>query len=179
MRNPLATLLHYANARPPYFGRVEFYALKDRLLKRFAQRMGTHWQYVKKECWGPYSWGAGCYEQERLGCEGAKCPNCLGDGIYSESWIELEVWRWGPYIFHRPVGQGWPNQHPEIPDIIGYIRHREVSDGRARNARFLLYLLSGEWRLLWLEFKSRRRARLTWVSVRKGSIRNDSEELPF
>ena len=178
MNNPLAILLHYANARPPY-RRVEFYALKDRLLRRFARQAGTHWQCIRKKCWGPYGLDGGIYG--RIGCQGAECPNCDGKGIYLERWIQLEVWQWGSYTFHHPIeSYGWPDPHPEMPDIFGYIRHVGVSYERSKKARLLLYLLSGAWRLLWLELKDDwpelRKRRFTYGRVTTAS---DDEELPF
>ena len=143
----LATLLHYANASPPV-NRTEFYALKDRLCRRYAEFRGHDIQEIRKECWGDQrdvygDWG---------GC-GPNCRRCGGTGIFDVRWVRLERWHWFGYVFHRPDGD--TRIKPDSVQIHGRIEHPNY--GRASNeAALWLYLLCGEWRLLWRALKGSR-----------------------
>lgn len=132
----LARLLHVANSRPPHTRREEFYALKDRLLKRYAVRDGYHIQEIKKECWGYL---------DTNGCDRSEGCRCYGSGFYDHFFVRLEVYRWRGYEFHRPVERRC--RPTAAPDIVGYIEHRDR--GKWPNESVLwLCLLSGEWKLL-------------------------------
>lgn len=147
----ISYLLHCANASPPMVRRKEFYALKDRLMRRFGeQQAGNHVQEIEKECWGPY----------REGCPGAGCRRCGGSGIFDHFFVELEVWQWGRWRFHRPLRRTWsPPVSP--PHIKGYIRHGKTwLDGS--EARLWLYLVCGEWRLWWRTLRASRRSPRWW-----------------
>jgi hypothetical protein len=142
----LAWLLHYANARPPLFS-TDFYSLKTRLLHRFAERCGYDVQEIRKECWGDRRDAF----RDVSGC-GPKCTRCGGTGVYDLFWVRLERWQWGRYTFHCPV---WRDRiRPLGPiNIHGRIQHAKY--GRASDEAVLwLYLLCGEWRLLWYSIKS-------------------------
>lgn len=144
----LAWLLHYANARPPVFSR-DFYDLKTRLLHRFAEFRGHEIQEILKECWGGY----------HTGC-GPKCTRCGGTGVFDLFWVRLERWQWGRYVFHCPAGRTCIK--PASVQIRGRIEHAKY--GRASNEALLwLYLLTGEWRLLWRSLPSSRMSgRYAW-----------------
>lgn len=149
----LAHLLHWANAQPPMGYRREFYALKSRLCHRYGQPDGFDVQEIVKPCWG--RWGeAGDV------CDDARCRKCGGSGIYDRSYVQLQRWQWGAFLFHEPIGRfgGIPRRFPKTKEqpkavIIGYVRHTDY--GRlSSEARLWLYLLTGSWRLLWRDLWS-------------------------
>jgi hypothetical protein len=143
--NITATLLHYANASPPHARRA-FYAVKDRLLRKYARFTGHQIQEIRKECWGPWNRESDC----RAGCLGEKCPHCRGTGVYDIRWVRLERWQWGKYVFHIPAGDTRTIPSPYPPDgmIRGRIEHANYGR-KSHEALLWLYLLCGEWRLLW------------------------------
>lgn len=139
----LARLLHYANAGPPW-PREAFYAVKERLLRRYGRLVDWQWQEIRKECWGP--WGE--WYGERAGCLGEKCPRCGGTGIFDIRWVLLERWEWCGYVFYRPVPGRDQWTQPELPvTIFGRIEHRDYGLA-SREAALWLFLLTGHWRLL-------------------------------
>lgn len=143
----LATLLHYANSSPPWNIR-HFYALKHRLLKRYATFLGHDMQEIRKECWGPWNDWDG-----PSGCPGASCRKCRGTGIYDIRWHRLERWWWLGYTFHVPSGSTIIRPKTTGPMIQGRIEHKDY--GRLSGEAVLwLYLLCGEWWLLWKAMKS-------------------------
>jgi hypothetical protein len=137
----LATLLHYANASPPT-ERTAFYDLKERLLQRYGTFRGHDLQEIRKPCWGWGWWrddgGAKC---------GPKCFRCGGTGIFDLRWVRLERWEWMGYVFHRPAGDTRikPEGHVAIQGRIEHPRYGRASS----EAALWLYLLCGEWALLW------------------------------
>lgn len=142
----LATLLHYANADPHFLHRADFYALKHCLLKRYGRFAGHDIQEIRKECYGRRDRWYGDWE----GCPGEKCPKCGGTGVFDIRWFRLERWEWGGYTFHVPSGESRkiPSPYPPKGMICGRITHPDY--GRASHeAALWLYLLCGEWRLLW------------------------------
>ncbi len=136
----LAWLLHYANARPASWTQREFYDLKTRLLKRYADFQGHEIQEIRKECWGGYYTGCG-----------PKCTCCGGTGIFDLFWVRLERWQWGRYVFHYPTGRTW--MRPESVQIRGRIEHAKYGMVSSEAALWL-YLLTGELRLLWRSLKN-------------------------
>lgn len=137
-------LLHYANASPPSCYRQDFYAIKRRLLERHATPDGEDVQHIVKKCYGR-DWDEGCTHD-------ARCK-CGGTGIFDERWITLKRWRWGRYVFHSPLdGFVMPGKVP-CRVIEGYVRHANY--GRASGEALLwLYLLCGEWRMLWRQLRA-------------------------
>lgn len=126
--------------------RTEFYGLKERLLNKYGRFCGYQIQEIRKPCWGHKRNEYG----ELDGCIGDKCPKCDGTGIFDIRWIRLEKWEWCGYVFHRPSGD--THLRVERVDIVGRIQHPNY--GRAsREAVLWLYLLCGEWRLLWQALK--------------------------
>lgn len=148
MSSFLSALLHYANTAPPLVGRAAFYELKTKLLARHGTRDGHDWQQVVRPCWGPMRvWG------DEGACPGEKCSRCGGTGIYNERWYCLDRWTWGRYTFHCPRDLSPVNHRPDQPNIVGIIEHPHY--GRAANEALLwLYLLCGEWCLLWQQLRS-------------------------
>lgn len=110
----LSRLLHSANSAPP-FESGAFYRIKDRILARWGERLGTENQRIVWECWGPY----------REGCLGEDCPHCGGTGVYDQRFCRLERWQLGAFIFHS-------NPTPILPtadyQIFGRIKHERVGD---------------------------------------------------
>jgi hypothetical protein len=155
----LAWLLHIANTDVGMTNRSEFYALKERLLRKYGRFAGHQIQEIKKPCWGPWGDEYG----ERKGCQGEKCPRCRGTGVFDFRWVRLERWEWAGYVFHRPVDDSRviPSPYPPADMILGRIEHKDY--GRAANeARLWLYLICGEWRLFGKEMKSHAYARPGW-----------------
>ena len=144
--NLIAYLLHVANTDPPTTTRTGFYDLKHRLLKRRAHFAGHDIQEIRKECWGP--WNRRGYD--RVGCLGERCPHCGGTGVFDLRWVRLERWEWAGYTFHVPVDNSRvvPSPYPNPRMIHGRIEHRDYGRG-ATEAALWLYVLCGEWRLLW------------------------------
>jgi hypothetical protein len=133
-RRLLSWLLRHANAHPPATRSKEFYALKDRLLRRYAAHVGSDVQRIAAPCWGRYPGP----------CEGDRCPRCGGTGVYAERFIALERWNFAGRIFHRPVG---PARSREVT-IEGRIEHRGVAYRTAQEAALWLALLCDR-RLFW------------------------------
>lgn len=140
----LAFLLHRANSDPPTLTRREFYELKDRLLDRYARKVGAEIQEIVDECYG---WGF-------AGCAGAKCTKCGGTGVWQQFWVMLHVFQWGRYEFHRPGQRSWTR--PARVHIRGRIQHRSYGPSSAE-ACLWLYVLTGEWSLLWRSLRGSRR----------------------
>ena len=128
----LASVLARANASPPSHGplRDAFYEVKEEILRRWGHRTGTIVQHIVKPCWG---WPCdGCHDD---------CTKCGGTGIYSESWIKLEVWTLMGREFHRPVARlrrFLPRR--EVATIEGVIQKRPARRAAVcRNALFCLF----------------------------------------
>lgn len=118
--NLVGWLLSLANARPPYWT-TEFYALKDRLLRAYGQRLGSEWQHIRDICWD-------CTDGVRDG--GYRCHKCGGTGAYLEFWVELETWSLGKYRFHIPGAKS--RSRPDAPVAI---EGRIEKTGNYRNAQ--------------------------------------------
>lgn len=140
--NPLATLLHLANSQPPWQFKREFYAIKERLLKRYGTPDDADVQHLPgKQCWTCD--GTGLYSKY------SECRKCWGTGWYlSPVWVCLDRYRWGKYVFHMPGEVSYTKPEPDITRIFGYVEHRGYGK-RSDEAFAWLCLLCGEWRLLW------------------------------
>jgi hypothetical protein len=120
--------------------RTEFYALKDRLLQRYASYDGVDVQHIVKPCWGP-----GCDgDENRFTCPGSSCRKCGGTGVFSERFIPLQRWNFEGRIFHRPMGE--TSKRPAT--IEGHILHGDVDAHAAADAALWLFLLCDR-RLFW------------------------------
>lgn len=143
----LVRLLHLANARPP-FSRAEFYALKEKLLSKYGRFAGHDLQIIEKQCYGDGWWK----DEGGTPC-GPTCTRCGGTGLYDVRWHRLERWEWLGYVFHRPVDSTSvrPSGNPAswIRGRIEHANHGRKSD----EACLWLYILCGEWNMLWRELK--------------------------
>lgn len=130
----LSWLLWLANSDMGSCGnRERAYAIKERILRRWARLVGDDFQYIKRECYGCD--GTGEYSSFE------ECHRCNGTGIYDTKWIRLERWDLGGRIFHRPTGRIMSRDVPDGANIIrGVIRHESVDSIVANEA------------LLWLAF---------------------------
>lgn len=142
----LAALLHCANTSPPWL-RDEFYDLKKRLLLKYAEPDGEDIQLIEHRyrCWGPYNHRTAKWD----GCGVGGCRRCGGTGIFRRSWQWhlLKRFTWHGYSFHVPEEMYSMSLANRIT-IRGKIKHAAYGL-RAREAALWLYLLCGEWRLLW------------------------------
>ena len=151
----VATLLHYANAGQPAY-RAEFYALKERLLRKYGRFCGHDLQEIKKECYGEHT---GLYEWD--GCKGAKCRRCRGTGIFDIRWVRLERWEWCGYSFHRPVDDTRVPPAIGTVKIFGRIEHPDYGL-KSSEAVLWLYLLCAEFRLFARSLRASRYASPRW-----------------
>lgn len=148
LTKPLAKLLALANASRPSVFREDFYALKERLLERYARPGEEQVQHIEKECWGSYGDDY---------CRGEGCRSCGGTGIYSEFYVRLRLYEWHGHRFHIPGERSFGGTPP--PDwppvaIEGYIDKSQANRFTSDEARLWLYLLLGEWRHFWRELIS-------------------------
>lgn len=148
----LSTLLHYANTRAHSVDRNDFYSLKRRLLQRYGKYVGHDIQEIRKECWGFY--------QDRK-CPGTTCMKCGGTGIYQLKYIHLDRWQWGRYVFHIPGQTLSRLPDPTTVTIVGRIEHPDYGL-KASEATLWLYLLCGEWSLLWKALRTSRYCKPRW-----------------
>lgn len=135
----LAWLCHYANADP--MGR-EFYELKERLLRQYAEFMGHDIQEITKECWGD-KWDR--EDGYWYGCSDT-CTRCGGTGVFDRRWVRLQKWRWGRFWFHIPDGS--TRIKPETVQIVGRVKHQDYGKA-SREAELWLYLVTMHWRTFW------------------------------
>jgi hypothetical protein len=146
---PLAWLLALANAGAGgIMYRRDFYALKDRLLRRYGRVVGEDVQRIVDECWG--------YDQE--GCKGKGCRRCRGTGIWRDRLILLERWELGDRVFHRPVREIYG---AHCATIVGRITHRDVHARTSAEALLWLTLLFDR-RLFWRVLSSSRYCGWQW-----------------
>lgn len=147
MRRIIGGLLGWANSDPPWGHRLEFYALKRRLLARYGTFTAMKEQHLVKPCWGERRWDHEYGEYGYEGC-GPECSRCGGTGKYEESWITLQEWDLGGHCFHVPVGG--KRRLPLVANgtwIEGLIRHPR-NPQRCREALLWLCLLCDQRLLL-------------------------------
>lgn len=156
MSRLIAYLLHVANSRVT-FSRTQFYDVKKRLLELHGLLESVEdIQYIVDKCWGRYDGRSDDYDD----C-GPLCRKCGGSGIYSERWFVLRRFAWHGHKFHVPSHQLY--SAPMLPiTIIGRITHREYEYRFAQECNLWLYLLCGEWSLLWDTLRSSRACGWTW-----------------
>lgn len=149
----IVRLLHLANADNHGVLRTDFYALKQRLCERYGRCRGHDIQVIRKECWGTNWDDRGFDDDGHIPC-GPTCRRCGGTGIFDIRWVCLERWEVGKYTFHRPIDS--TRRQPEGDParwIQGRIDHPHYGL-KSAEARLWLYLLCGEFRLLWRAMKS-------------------------
>jgi hypothetical protein len=149
----LSWLLQRANAKPPAMAREAFFAMKDRLLRRYGQAVGTDLQHIALKCWSCD--GSGTYDHS-----GQTCFKCEGTGTYREFWVMLQRYRLGSRVFHRPLGKSIIRPSAR-PTIEGHVRHPERFKRWARPAQLALALLF-DWSLFRVLLPSLR-PRWVWV----------------
>ena len=101
-----AWLLMAANTCPPYLEKERFYVIKKRLLRRYAQDIGSEWQRIVHYCWA-------CDATGVYADTGEDCHRCDG-GIYQQFWVPLTVWEWEGFLFHSPGDRTWFEPDAEI-----------------------------------------------------------------
>lgn len=127
----LAIVLKHANASPPPHGRDEFYRLKEAILNRYGERDGEDVQEIRHDCWGA--------DYDRCG---PTCRKCGGTGIWHRFYVELERWKMGGQVFHKPLNRLAFCAKPVT--IQGKIRHRRTKLSFAC-WRVLSLLLCPQW----------------------------------
>lgn len=147
----LADQLHYANA---VAGFAEFYAVKDRVLKRWGSLVGHDLQLFEgKPCWNCNSrdaatgdWRPVAVMPEGWSPDTHECYRCSDSGWYRyPAYVVLERYVFGGHVFHRPLARpvAYVNGPPEVPARL-VIRGRIEKRGYGRksaNAVLLLMLL--------------------------------------
>lgn len=147
----LSRLLWLANGRPPSIGRERFYAVKKRLLERYATRTGVDLQEITKTCFR---------------CEGdddPQCRRCGGTGIYDQYWFELHRWQWGRHCFHSPGVRRYTKPDGEV-QIRGRIEHKE-RPGRWPEEAALWLALMYDRRLWWMLVTACWHTGWTWLPM--------------
>lgn len=146
----LSNLLHYANRDIPFFAKEEFYAVKKKLLEKYAIHVDEEYQHIKKEC---YTCGAtGKFNHYYRGIE--MCFKCYGTGIYEEFITILSLYEFGRYYFHIPKSKQYIHLHmggklPNVKFIEGYINHT--------TPKYNIGLECALWLLLWYDFETFRK----------------------
>lgn len=122
------------NAHPPFMAKAEFYAIKNRLLRRYAEQDGHDIQHIRKSCWTCN--GTGIYDIRYS----EPCCRCRGTGTYEQFWVQLERWRWHGRVFHRPARRLY--EAPLEPVAIeGYVEHAPVNSRLASELALWLLLV--------------------------------------
>jgi hypothetical protein len=134
----VSRLLWLANSGPPIARTEQFYALKDRILRRWGTRDGHDWQHIIKECYGCDGRG------ESRECPERACRRCGGSGVYDHFFVKLERWDLAGRTFHRPAEKTWKRPSEPVA-IVGRVRHADV--GRAGNEAALWLALLLDRRL--------------------------------
>jgi hypothetical protein len=129
----LSWLLHHANRSTK---RIDFYLLKNRLLKQYGITNGYDVQFIEgKEChacdgsgiYVGYSW----HTDEPFSCS---CNRCYNGWYKRPSWVLLERLRFSNYVFHQPKGKYYskeelPPVFPATVTVEGYIEHKRSKYG--------------------------------------------------
>lgn len=135
----LARLLHIANSAP--LDRERFYAMKTRILQRFATQDGVDLQELPgKPCWSCD--GSGTFYHLYSG-DADTCWKCDGSGWFqSPRYVTLQRWRLGRFVFHQPIDRGYRKPIGIRPTavIVGYVTHRVYPLSGVRWATLLLGL---------------------------------------
>ncbi len=160
----LPRLLHIANASPPHWSSTDkqaFYALKQRLLERYAAEGGFDVQHIPgKRCWRCDGTGTHTYFESG---DQDYCWKCGGDGWFkSPKWVTLQRYVWGPYPFHIPRETSYKRPVPDITRIEGYIAHAVYGGRQSELAYAWLCVKCCKWRLFWSWVKSGRPCGLQW-----------------
>lgn len=127
-------LLHIANSDPPSNKqwRERFYAMKNRILHRWAEPDGFDLQaFEGKECWNCTD---GMWDKYN------ECHRCEGSGWYR--WprvIRLNRWKFGRFVFHEPVLTAYREAKPDEKIAIrGRVEHASYNCQYVLLATFFL-----------------------------------------
>lgn len=124
----LSWLLHHANrhTKSEYF-----YAIKNRLLKKYGVHVRYDVQYIEgKKC--NSCGGEGVHP--KYGYDGkiydyADCYHCHGGWYKLPTWNILALLQFGKYQFHQPYKRVYAKPLIEFPLIEGYIEHNDSKHG--------------------------------------------------
>lgn len=182
----LADQLHHANAGS---NAPQFYAIKDRVLRRWGTLVGHDLQlFSGRACWTCRSrdeatgaWLPHMHKLHGWTPEDHDCRSCGSCGWYRwPAYVVLERWVFGGYVFHRPLARPQPYRdgplevanrlviHGRIPKL----GHGKLTD----RAEMLLYLLFDPrhwWRVWWSWHNPLRKPRLWWRYTGGPSVRRD------
>jgi hypothetical protein len=141
----------------------DFYAFKDRFLKRYATPDGYDLQKVDQFCWGCD--GSGMFAPRR------PCWRCDGSGIHKTNEHWLQRYDLAGAIYHKPVTHAevyhaHDFKYPEPKrEFEGRIRHDEVDSKVARRA-FLRLLVRHEPETFYRHVCDAIKARAYWFRVK-------------
>jgi hypothetical protein len=140
----LSWLLHYANRK---YHDEEFYAIKNRLLKKYGKHICYDVQFIEgKSCytcdgtgiyigyrWSSIHWG-------KLVTYKETCNSCYQGWYKRPVWNILARLQFGKYTFHQPFQRSYTKPDNGIPVIDGYIDHKSSKHSDfAATILFLLY----------------------------------------
>lgn len=198
-----AFLLHHANRSVKDFCWGDFYRVKDTILRKHGKPDGYDIQHIEgKKCYkcggtGRYDrWDSyGIYDPD-------SCWGCAGTGWYKDPrWNCLQRYRFGRYIFHRPLKREYGIENPwtkegmgfevsDRPVMQGYVEHKSTWIGRYALAlimfgtpdfKLIVKRILKEWRWYW----ERQIGRVTRLFKKRQKIvcypyQNDPDsDLPF
>ena len=144
MQTLLSWLLHHANRQ---YHSPEFYAIKNRLLKKYGKHICYDVQFIEgKEChscngtgiyigtrWSAITWGKFVTYKET-------CYNCYNGWYKRPVWNILARLQFGYYTFHQPYQRSYTKPDIGIKVIEGYIEHNPSKYSEfAAGILFLIY----------------------------------------
>jgi hypothetical protein len=131
----IAYLLHIANRNIKGYSEESiqaFYAIKDAILKKYAQEDGYDIQKIPgKRCNSCHGTG----QHPKYGHNGkvydwADCYHCMGGWYRFPKWICLQRYKLGSYHFHRPLKRHECVSNPFTKDELGWqVTDRQVIQG--------------------------------------------------
>lgn len=127
----IAFLLHHANR---YSKSQEFYAVKDMLLKKYGREDGYDIQHLPgvrcRSCGGRGQHPRYSNTPPYKIYDWADCYHCWGGWYKLPQWICLQRYRFGSYVFHRPLKRERCVRNPWTEDNMGWqVSGRHVVEG--------------------------------------------------
>lgn len=117
----LAFILHHANR---YSKDKEFYAIKDRILKKYGVSDGYDIQHIPgKRCWSCGGTGRHYYYSNTYpykAYDSTDCYHCNWGWYKLPQWICLERKRFGKFTFHRPLKREFYVKNPWTAEGMGF-----------------------------------------------------------
>lgn len=154
--NPIPKLLHIANSYPHAIDKERFYAMKARILKRWAKPDGYDVQHFEgKTCWRCN--GTGFEDDSYFDPDWDDCWKCGGCGWFKPPvWIVLDRYRFGKFVFHTPAERVY--EKPETPSqtktIYGLVSHRDYGYRKPAYAALALGMIF-DWGLVRIAIRDR------------------------